>query len=114
MRKNAALIRVATIARRHVEQLPPEHYWDGEYDWEFKEILGRIAGDGFLLVRDVRTCALSRVAPIAFLDWQLELLGCRWRGPKGEWCYAPTPHTQYSRKAQAAYAALPQLFTEAA
>lgn len=110
--KRNSLIRVKTISRKHVEQLPPEHYWDGEYNWAGKRILGRMVGDGFLLVQDIKTRALSRVAPIAFLDWQLEKLGCRWK-VTGKWVYAPTPHTDYSRRAQAAYLALPQLFTEA-
>lgn len=105
------LIKVQTISPRHVAQLPPEHYWDGEYQWKGKRILGRLAGDGFLLVQDRESGALHRIAPVAFIDGQLERLGCRWRGKDGRWEYAPTPHTEFSRKAQAAYLRLPQLFS---
>lgn len=108
--KTKIALKVTTIKKQHVEQLPCEHYWDGEYDWEGKRILGRIAHDGFILVQD-KTGALHRISPIAYIDAQFASLGGRWR-ENGKWVYAPTPHTEYSRKAQAAYAALPQIFTE--
>lgn len=104
------LIKVKTIGRNHVDQLPIEHYWDGEYDFSNKTILGRLNHSGCLLVMDRRK-TLHQVAPIAFIDWQLEQNGCRKR-VNGKWEYAPTPHTEYSQKARAAYDAIPQLFID--
>jgi hypothetical protein len=102
------LIKVREIQAKHVKQLTIEHYWDGEYDWSGKKILGRLAFDGCLLVQD-RSGALHRIAPIAFIDGQLEANGCR-KKVNGQWVYAATPHTEYSRKAKDAYDKIPQLF----
>ncbi len=105
------LIKVKTIARHHVAQLHIEHFWDGEFDWDGKTILGRLPDDGSILVQETATGALRRISPIAFLDWQLEVLGCR-KKVNGKWEYAPTPHTNYSRKAKEYYDQIPQLFSE--
>lgn len=103
------LIKVKTISAKHVEQLTPEHYWDGEYDFTGKKILGRIANDGFLLVQYTDK-SLHRISPIAYQDWQMQKLGCWKVLPGGKREYAPTPHTEYSQKAKAAYNAIPQIF----
>lgn len=107
------LIKVKTIGSKHVSQLTVEHYWEGEYSFDGKTILGSLAHSGAILVRDESKASkeLHLIAPIAFIDWQLEKLGC-WKRVDGKRHYAPTPHTDYAKKAQAAYDEIPQLFID--
>ena len=107
--KTKLKIKVKTIKAVHISQLHPEHYWDGEYSFDGKRVYGRLATDGFLLVQDER--GLHKIAPIAFLDWQLSKLGC-WKMVNGKREFTPPPHTEYSKKAQAEYAAIPELFLD--
>lgn len=103
------LIKVKTIEERHVNQLPLEHYWDGEYDFHGKEIIGRLMGCGSILLRD--NGVLHRIGCVAYVDWWLEILKCRWR-VNGKWVYAETPHTDYTRRARLELEKLPQLFLD--
>lgn len=103
-------IKVKTIAAKHVNQLPIEHYWNNvkgtEFDWSAATILGVLAGDGCILCRVKGQ--LRRVAPIAYIDRQFALVGGLL--PNGE--YAPTPHTKYSQAAKEKYEALERLFID--
>lgn len=108
---NDISIKVATINETHVKQLHLIHAWDGEYDFSDKIILGRLAAGGSVLVQHKKTKSLELVSLIAYIDWRLEVNGCRKRVSGGQWVYAPTPHTSFYTQAKQDFHNLPQLFT---
>lgn len=112
--KKRLLLKVTTVAAKHVNQLPFIHEWEGKYPWEEKNILGRMASNGFILVQDKKTGQLDLVGVPSFDSWRLFVLGCiiDRAGEPRNWKYAPTPHTAYSQQARADYSSLPQLFVD--
>lgn len=102
-------IKIHTITHRHVAQLNLEHYWPWEsrFDFNAVKVLGRMAKTGDVLCQ-AKDKSLRLISCVAYIDWAFGQVGGIL--PNGE--YAPTPHTEYSQKAKAQWAALPQLFEE--
>lgn len=108
------MIKVKTIAVRHVQQLPIEHYWTWDnppksrygFDFNKVKVLGRFEGN--ILCQNKNNKTLRLINCCAYIDWATAQAGAVLSN--GE--YAPTPHTKYAEAARERYEKLPQIFKD--